>query len=97
MNESNSSLVIEWNPPYSVINSESSVVHVDPHITQYTVYIVDNYTGNFMDKVNVTETSFRRNISDDNSCPMYHVTAWNSGGEGDMSVSLSGNLPHSKL
>jgi len=71
---------------------------VDPHITQYTVYIVDNYTGNYTDKMNVTGTSFRRNISDDTSlCPMYGVTAWNSGGEGDMSVPLPGYLPRSKL
>ena len=68
-----------------------------PHITQYTVYIVDNYTGILMDKVNVTETSFRRTISDDHSCPMYGVSAWNSGGEGDMSVPLPGYLPRSKL
>ena len=68
-----------------------------PHITQYTVYIFDNYTGNLTDKVNVTETSFRRNISDDNSCPVYAVSAWNSGGEGNMSAPLPGYLPRSKL
>ena len=98
INEENHNLLIEWNPPYSANNTKSSVMHVDPHITQYTVYIVDNYTGNCTDKVNVTGTSFRRNISDDNSsCPMYCVTAWNSGGEGDMSVPLPGYLPRSKL
>ena len=98
INESNSSLVIEWNPPYSANNATSSVIHMDHNITHYTVYIVDNYTGNYIDQVNVTETSFRANISDDNSsCPMYRVTAWNSGGEGDMSVPLPGNLPRSKL
>ena len=70
---------------------------MDPNITHYTVYIVDNYTGNYTDKVNVTETSFRRNIPNDNSCPMYRVTAWNSGGEGDMSVPLPGYLSRSKL
>ena len=90
IDESNNFLVIEWNPPYSAINTNSSVIHVDPHITQYTVYIVDNYTGNYMEKVNVTEMSFRRNIPNDNSCPVYRVTAWNSGGEGDMSVPLPG-------
>jgi len=71
-------------------------VHVDPYITQYTVYIIDNCTGRFVDKVNVTETSFRANISDDNSCPVYRVTAWNSGGEGDMSVPLPGYFLRSK-
>ena len=91
-------LIIEWNPPYSANNTNSRIIHVDPHIVQYTVYIVDNYTGNYTDKVNVTGTSFRRNISDDSSsCLMYRVTAWNSGGEGDMSVPLPGYLPHSKL
>jgi len=70
---------------------------VVPHITQYTVYIIDNCTGNFINKVNVTETSFRRNISDDHSHSMYHVTAWNSGGESDMSALLPGYLPYSKL
>ena len=71
---------------------------MDPHITQYTVYTVDNYTGNYTDKVNVTGTSFRGNISDDNpSCPIYRVSAWNSGGEGDMSVPLPGYLPRSEL
>jgi len=98
INESNNSLAIEWNPPYSAINTDSSVIHVDPHITQYTVYIVDNYTGNYTDKVIVKGTSFRRNISDDSSsCPVYRVSAWNSGGEGDMSELLPGNLPRSKL
>ena len=99
ISEWNDSLVnFEWNPPYSAINTESTV-HVDPHITQYTVYIVDNYTGNFMDEVNITETSisFRRETRDDYSCPLYGVTAWNSGGEGDMSVLLPGYLPRSKL
>ena len=97
ISESNNSLVIEWNPPYSAINTNSNVIHVDPHITHYTVYIVDNYTGNYMERVNVTETSFRRNVAINNSCPMYGVTAWNSGGEGDMSVPLPGYLPRSKL
>jgi len=43
-----------------------------------------------MDKVNVTETLFRASISDNNSCPMYYITAWNSGGEGDRSPPLPG-------
>ena len=89
--------VIEWNPPYSANNTNSSIIHVDPHVTQYTVHIIDNYTGNSYEKVNVAGTSFRRNFSDDHSCPVYRVTAWNSGGEGDMSVPLPGYLPRSKL
>ena len=66
-------------------------MHVEPHITQYTVYVVDNCTGNYIDEVNVTETSLKKNTPNDNSCPMYHITAWNSGGEGDMSVPLPGD------
>ena len=72
-------------------------MNVDPHIIHYTVYIIDNYTGSCIDKVNVTETSFRRSTTYDYLCLMYCVTAWNSGGEGDMSVPLPGYLPHSKL
>jgi len=97
INESNDLLFVKWNPPYSANNTESSVVNVDPHITQYTVYIIDNYTGDCINKVNVTETSFKRNATDDYLCLMYRVTAWNSGGEGDMSAPLPGYLPRSKL
>jgi len=87
----NGSLVIKWDPPYTAINNnETSVIHVDPHITQYTVYIIDNYTGNYMDEVNITEETFSRNTPDVNSCPTYGVTAWNSGGEGRMSPPLPG-------
>ena len=83
----NSLTVIEWNPPYSALNNESDVVHVDPYVTQYTVHVIDNYTGNSIHEVNVTETHYtiRSNASDDSSCPMYRITAWNSGGEGGMS------------
>ena len=94
INESNGSLVIKWNPPYSANNTLSSIVHVEPHITHYTVYTVDNYTGNYIESVTVTDTAFRRNTPNDNSCPVYRVTAWNAGGEGDMSVPLpGGKLP----
>ena len=64
-------------------------------ITHYTLYTIDSYTGNYIDKVNVTETSFTRNTTDEQSCPMYYITAWNSGGEGDMSVPVP--PPHSKF
>jgi len=87
----NVSLIIEWDPPYTAINNnDTSIMHVDPHITQYTVYIIDKYTGNYMDKVNVTKETFSRNIPDVHSCPTYGVTAWNSGGEGHMSPPLPG-------
>ena len=76
-------MTIEWNPPYHSVNND--VVHVDPHITQYTVYITDIYTGNIIVKENVTETQYNSNIQDDGLCPMYQVSAWNSGGEGELS------------
>ena len=58
---------------------------MDPHITQYTVYITDNQTGNSIVNVNVTETQLTYNTSKDGSCPMYQVSAWNVGGEGELS------------
>ena len=63
----------------------NDTVHVDPHITQYTVYITDNYTGDSILKDNVTETKYTINIQDDDLCPMYQVSAWNAGGEGELS------------
>ena len=85
------SFIIEWNPPYSATNNDSDV-HVDPHVIQYTVYCTDNYTGNSIFTVNVTETQFTLNASDNDVCPMYHVSAWNADGESNMSVCI----PHSK-
>ena len=82
INGSVNSSTIQWKPPFSSINN--GVIHVDPHITQYTVYITDNYTGDVV-KVNVTETRYTFNIQDDDLCPMYQVSAWNAGGEGDLS------------
>ena len=48
------STIIGWTPPYSAMNND--IIHVDPHITHYTVYITDNYTGNIIVKENVTDT-----------------------------------------
>ena len=62
----------------------NDIVHVDAHITQYTVYITDNYTGNIVMK-NVTETQFTFNTSEDSLCLVYKVSAWNAGGEGELS------------
>ena len=84
---------IEWNPPYSLMNNESDFIHVNPHITHYTVYVSDNYTGNIIVKENVTETQFTFNSLDDDLCPTYHVSAWNTGGESNMSICIH----HSKL
>ena len=81
INESFSS-TIKWSPPYSSLNSD---IHVDPHITHYTVYIADNYIGNIIVKGNVTETQFTFNARVDELCLMYQVSAWNSGGKGEWS------------
>ena len=87
------SSTIEWNPPYSARNNESNVIHVDPHITQYTVYITDNSTGNIIIIENVTESGFLFNIQDDSLCPVYTVSAWNAGGEGELSDPVQKSTP----
>ena len=83
----NSSTQLQWKPPYYTMNIESDVIHVDPHITQYTVYIFDASNGSMIRSVNTTETSFTltHNIP---LCPMYRVSAWNAGGEGEWSEPL---------
>ena len=71
----------------------NDIVQVDPRITQYTVYITDNYTGNNIVKENVTETQFTSTIEADNSCPIYQVSAWNAGGEGELSEPVQESAP----
>ena len=78
------------------MNNESDIIHVDPHITQYTVYITDSYTGNIIAKVNVTETRFTFDIQNDSLCLMYRVSAWNAGGEGEMSDPVQESTPRGK-
>jgi len=68
---------------------------VYPHITQYTVYLADNFTGNII-KENVTETQFTSNTQDDDLCPMYQVSAWNAGGEGELSEPVQESTPQGK-
>ena len=70
-------------------------ISVDPHITQYSVYITDNYTGDVV-KVNVTETQFTSNNQGNGLCPMYQVSAWNAGGEGELSDPVQDNTPRGK-
>ena len=70
-------------------------ISVDPHITQYSVYITDNYTGDVV-KVNVTETQFTSNTQGNGLCPMYQVSAWNAGGEGELSDPVQDNTPRGK-
>ena len=94
INESVNSSTIEWKPPYYALNSD--IIQMDLHITQYTVYITDIYTGNIF-KRNVTETQFTFNASDDGTCPMFQVTAWNVGGEGELNEPVHECRPCSKL
>ena len=78
------------------MNNESDVIHVDPHITHYIVYTIDvQYNRQMVRRVDRTETSFTLNdIQNDDLCPMYQVSAWNAGGEGELSDPVQ---PHSKL
>ena len=91
----NFSTQLQWNPPYTMMNNESDVIHVDPHITQYTVYIFDASNGSMIRSVNITETSFTptHNIP---LCPMYQVSAWNAGGEGNRSEPVQDSTPQGK-
>ena len=91
----NSSAQLQWKPSYYTLNKESDGIHVDPHITHYTVYIFDAYTRRMMRKVNTTETSFTppHNIA---LCPMYQVSAWNVGGEGKLSEPVQESTPQGK-
>ena len=86
---------LQWKPPYNTLNNESAVIHVDSHITHYTVYTMDVSNDSMIDGVNVTETSFTltNNIP---LCPMYQVSAWNAGGEGEMSEPVQESRPQGK-
>ena len=68
-------------------------IHVDPYITQYTVYITDNYTENIVVKENVTETQYTLNTRGGDLCLMYQVSAWNAGGEGEKSQPVQESTP----
>ena len=72
-------------------------MHLDPHITHYTVYITDIYTNNIIEQINVTETRFNFDTSDLDICPMYQVSAWNAGGESKLSESIQDRIPRGKL
>ena len=85
---------IGWKPPYSAMNN--GFMHLDPHITQYTVYITDNYTGNIIVRENVTETQFTFDTSDSSLCPMYQVSAWN-GCQGNLSEPMKDSIPRGKV
>ena len=91
----NSHARLQWKPPYYTLNQESDVIHVDPHITQYTVYIFDAYNRSVIRSVNTTETGFTatHNIP---LCPMYKVSAWNAGGEGELSEPVQDGTPQGR-
>ena len=75
----------------------NDTIHVDPHIIHYTVHITDIYTGNIITKRNVTKTQFTlSNIQYDDLCPMYQVSAWNVGGEGEVSEPVQESTPRGK-
>ena len=80
------------------MNKESDVIHVASHITQYTVYIFDAYNRSMIRSVNTTKTSFTptHNIQNDDSCPVYQVSAWNAGGEGELSEPVQESTPQGK-
>ena len=91
----NSSTQLEWKPSYNMMNQESDVIHVDPHITHYTVYIFDVCNRRMIRSVNTTKTSFTptQNIP---LCPMYQVSAWNAGGEGELSEPVQESIHQGK-
>ena len=74
----------------------NDTIHVDPHIIHYTVHITDMYNENIITKRNVTETQFSPNIQGDDLCPMYRVSAWNAGGEGELSAPVQESAPQGK-
>ena len=85
---------LQWKPPYYTLNQESAVIHVDSHITNYTVYTMDDFNHTVIDSVNVTETSFTpTNVL---LCLMYRVSAWNSGGESELSEPVQESRPQGK-
>ena len=77
------------------MNQESDVIHVDPHITHYTVYIFDAYNTSMIHSVNTTKTSFTLAYTLP-LCPMYQVSAWNAGGEGELSEPMQDSTPQGK-
>ena len=94
-----STIQLQWKPPYNTMNNASDVIHVDPHITQYTVYTVDAYTNKTLRRITRIETSiilFSYSIQDDGLCLMYQVSAWNAGGEGELSEPVQESTPQGK-
>ena len=93
--QNSSATRLQWNPPYYTVNQESDIIYVDPHIMHYTVYIFDASTWTIIRSVNTTETSFTpgNNMPNVSLCPMYQVSAWNVGGEGEISEPVQESTP----
>ena len=91
----NSHARLQWKPSYYTLNQESDVIHVDPHITHYTVYIFNGYNVSMIHSVNTTETSFTltHNVP---LCTTYQIAAWNAGGEGELSEPVQDSTPQGK-
>ena len=96
--QNSSTQLLQWKPPYYTLNQESDVIQVNPNITHYTVYTIDvQHTRRMIGKVKKTETSFTlSNIQNDGPCPMYQVSAWNAGGEGELSEPVQESTPQGK-
>ena len=86
---------LQWKPPYYTLNQESDVIHVDPHITHYTVYIFDAYNRSMNHSVKTTETSFTP-MNTLPLCPTYQIAAWNAGGKGELSEPVQESIPQGK-
>ena len=94
--QNSSAILLQWKPPYYTLNQEFDVIQVDPHITQYTVYIFDaSNTDSPFDSVHVTEPGFTPTYIVP-LCPIYKVSAWNAGGEGELSEPVQERTPQGK-
>ena len=90
----NSSVIeLQWNAPFSSANtkSDSVSVHVDPHITKYTVYITDKTTSKVVTH-NTMETYYTFMTTDHYQCTSYQfcASASNAAGEGEKSGQVEG-------
>ena len=94
----NSSVIeLQWNPPFSstITESDSISVHVDPHVTKYTVYITDTTTLRVVGH-NAMETQYTFMTTDHHyPCTSYQfcASASNAAGEGEESRRVEGFFP----
>ena len=89
-NDSESTIMIEWDPPILDLpilqgtELDHVQIHMNPNILVYTVNITDTTNGTTL-AVNMTQTSYR--FTNTIPCHRYQfqVSAWNPAGEGDRS------------